>query len=136
MVLRSGSMNAIRNSEVTRSRAAGHQAFIRNPLTVVGMFAGVAEVSGVWVLPRLSLDLQGAFIWFVMLFPALLVLAFFLTLNFNPKCLYAPGDFRDDAAFIDTIGGTRQQTAMDIRARQRTAKEAVAVADQDEASAI
>lgn len=35
------------------------------------------------VLPVLSGTIQETFVWYVMLFPVLLVLAFFLTLNFN-----------------------------------------------------
>ena len=104
---------------------AKRSAFIRNPLTVVGVFAGVAEVSGVWVLPKLSYELQSTFIWFVMVFPALLVVLFFVTLNFNPRCLYAPSDFRDDAAFMDTIAGTRRLTAREQEGRDMTATEVV-----------
>ncbi|MGH9462075.1 MAG: hypothetical protein ACRD1X_12710 [Vicinamibacteria bacterium] len=78
-------------------------AFIRNPLTVVGVFAGLAEVSGAWVLPKLPAEIQGDFVWFVMLFPGLLVVLFFLTLNFNHKCLYAPSDYRADEAFMELI---------------------------------
>jgi hypothetical protein len=69
-------------------------AFIRNPLTVVGVFAGIAEVSGAVVLPMLSGEVQEKFVWFVMGLPVLLIAAFFLTLNLNPKCLYAPSDYR------------------------------------------
>ena len=98
-------------------------AFIKNPLTVVGVFAGVAEVSGVWVLPKLSPELQQMFVWFLMLFPALLVVLFFLTLNFNPKCLYAPSDYRDDAAFMNTIAGAPRFTAQELRKIDRTASE-------------
>jgi hypothetical protein len=88
-------------------------AFIRNPLTVVGVFAGLAELSGALVLPKLPPPVQEYFIWFVMGFPALLVVLFFLTLNFNHKCLYAPSDYRDDEAFLAGI----KQIQKDIYAR-------------------
>lgn len=35
-----------------------------------------------------------------MLFPVLLILLFFLTLNFNHKVLYSPGDFQDERHFV------------------------------------
>jgi hypothetical protein len=70
-----------------------HIKLIKNPLTVVGLFSSIAEVAGTIVLLKLPPELQSLFIWFVMLFPVLLVVAFFLTLNFNPTVLYAPSDF-------------------------------------------
>ncbi len=44
--------------------------------------------------------------WFVMGFPALLLLLFFGTLNFNAKVLYAPSDFQDEENFLNTLLGT------------------------------
>ena len=35
---------------------------ISNPLTVVGVFCGLAEVSGVLVLPSLPPEIQGVFV--------------------------------------------------------------------------
>jgi len=75
-------------------------SIIRNPLTIIAIFAGLAEVVGTVVLAHLDKDLQSIFIWFVMAFPTTLVLAFFVTLNFNHSVLYAPSDFRDDDAFL------------------------------------
>jgi hypothetical protein len=74
--------------------------FIRNPLTVIGVFAGLSEMMALWVLPKLQAAAADIFLWFVMGFPVLLVVAFFVTLNFNHKCLYAPSDYRGDEAFI------------------------------------
>lgn len=73
---------------------------IRNPLTIIAIFAGIAEISGTAVLPLIDSSLQAIFIWFVMLFPVGLVAAFFATLNLNHAVLYAPSDFRNDDAFL------------------------------------
>jgi hypothetical protein len=73
---------------------------INNPLTIIAIFAALAEVAGTVALGLVEKELQITFIWFVMLFPALLVLLFFLTLNFNPKVLYAPSDFKSDESFL------------------------------------
>ena len=73
---------------------------IKNPLTVIAMFAAIAEVSGAIVLPFIAAENQATYIWFLMIFPGLLVLVFFLTLNFNHKVLYAPSDWKDEANFF------------------------------------
>lgn len=76
---------------------------ISNPLTLIAVFASLSEIAGTVVLPGLEPAVQALFVWFVMLFPCGLVLLFFLTLNFNAKVLYAPGDFSDEANFLKAL---------------------------------
>ena len=59
---------------------------IQNPLTVVGLFAGTAEIAGTTVLPLVSESIQNIFIWYVMGFPILLVVLFLLLLILIQKC--------------------------------------------------
>ena len=73
---------------------------ISNPLTVIAIFAAITEVMGIGVLPFVSDANQPTFIWFLIIFPVLLICAFFLTLNFNHKVLYAPSDYREDKSFL------------------------------------
>jgi len=73
---------------------------IKNPLTVIAIFAGIAEVSGTVVLPFISENNQLTFIYFLIIFPSILVTLFFLTLNFNNKALYAPSDFNNEENYI------------------------------------
>jgi hypothetical protein len=73
---------------------------ISNPLTVIAIFAGLAEVSGTAVLPFIGEANQVTYVWFLIIFPAYLVGLFFLTLNFNPRVLYAPSDFRDEENYM------------------------------------
>lgn len=73
---------------------------ISNPLTIIAIFAGLAEISGTAVLPLLKDESQLLYVWFLMGFPILLIVLFFLTLNFNHKVLYAPSDFRDEDNFL------------------------------------
>lgn len=73
---------------------------IKNPLTIIGIFAGIVEISANLVLPFLEESQQSIYIWFLMLFPAGLVIAFFITLNFNHVRLYAPSDYTDDKGFM------------------------------------
>lgn len=73
---------------------------IKNPLTIIAIFAGIAEVSGTTVIAFLQLGQQEIFIWFLIFFPTLLIVLFFITLNFNPKVLYAPSDFENQDHFM------------------------------------
>lgn len=72
---------------------------IKNPLTIIAIFAGIVEVSSTTVLPFIGDSVQAIYIWFLMLFPSLLVLTFFITLNWNSKVLYAPSDFQTDDGY-------------------------------------
>lgn len=72
---------------------------IKNPLTVVAIFAALAEVSGTIVLPLLEKDTQQTYVWFLMCFPIFLVAVFFLVLYKKHHVLYAPTDFKDDETF-------------------------------------
>lgn len=76
---------------------------ISNPLTIVAIFSGIAEVAGTIVLPFVNSELQNIFIWYVMLFPVALVILFFLTWNFNAKVLYAPNDFLDENNYMEAL---------------------------------
>lgn len=62
---------------------------VNNPLTIIAIFAALAEVAGTVAIAVVDRSLQSAFLWFVMGFPVTLVVLFFVTLNWNPKVLYA-----------------------------------------------
>lgn len=74
---------------------------IKNPLTVIAIFAALAEVSGTVVLPFLDKETQHVYVWFLMCFPILLVAIFFFVLFKKHHVLYAPTDFKDDKTFTD-----------------------------------
>lgn len=82
---------------------------IKNPLTVIAMFAAIAEISGTTVLPFIESDNQSIYIWFLMIFPMFLVGIFFITLNFNHKVLYAPSDYKNEDNFLKSIGKATAQ---------------------------
>lgn len=73
---------------------------VKNLLTIIAIFAGIAEVSGTIVLPFITEGNQAVFVWFLMIFPSLLVAVFFLTLNFNSKALYAPSDYQNEDNYL------------------------------------
>ena len=78
---------------------------VKNPLTMIAIFAGLAEMAATAVLPILTGAVQSTFVWYVMFFPVFLVVCFFITLNFNHKVLYAPSDFKDERHFFDELRG-------------------------------
>lgn len=76
---------------------------VKNPLTIIAIFSGIAEISGTAVLPLVAAENQKLFIWFLMIFPTYLVSLFFFTLHKKPSALYAPSDFTDEGNYMATI---------------------------------
>ena len=74
---------------------------VNNPLTIIAIFAGLAEVSGTIVLPLLQHNTQAVYVWFLIVFPTVLVGVFFYVLYHKHQVLYAPSDYRDDSTFKD-----------------------------------
>lgn len=108
---------------------------VNNPLTIIAIFAGLAEVAGTIALGIVDKSLQSTFVWFVMGFPVVLVLFFFLTLNFNPSVLYAPSDFENEEFFYKMIAGKHKldeefQNIIDLinKSKDEITKEAVSKA--------
>ncbi|MGP4725220.1 hypothetical protein ACSV5S_11150 [Agrobacterium deltaense] len=77
---------------------------IKNPLTVIAMFAALAEVSGTAVLPFVGEDAQLFYVKFLSLFPCLIVGLFFYTLWKYPRNLYAPSDYSNENNFVSALG--------------------------------
>lgn len=124
----------------TGAKQVREQSVIRNPLTVIAIFAGIAEVSGTIVLPLLPVQHQTTFMWFVMGFPCLLVSMFFATLWKKHEVLYAPSDFRDDSGFLEAqrrrteIAALRDKFIEDIEFSIPTADASNSVEATEEAS--
>lgn len=78
---------------------------ISNPLTIIAVFAALAEINATVSIGLVDKTLQATFIWFVILFPTLLIILFFVTLNFNTKVIYAPSDYKDDNSFHKMLIG-------------------------------
>lgn len=67
-----------------------HHLKIRDPLTVIAIFSMLTEASAAVSLPYIHSEHQGVYVWFLIVFPSILVTLFFITLNFNNKTLYSP----------------------------------------------
>lgn len=94
---------------------------VKNPLTVIAIFAGIAEISGTAVLPLIAPDNQALYIWFLMLFPFALISLFFLTLNFNHRVLYAPSDFRDEDNFVNILKKSTYSEVLEYKEKETDA---------------
>ncbi|WP_175618926.1 hypothetical protein [Paenibacillus odorifer] len=95
---------------------------VQNPLTIIAIFAGIAEVTGTTVLLGLPLEIQRIFVWFAMTFPILLVTAFFIVLYKKRDALYAPSDYKDEKYFIDLLNDNKQ-TIKEVNDLIKDAKE-------------
>lgn len=80
--------------------ASSRRSPVRNPLTLMAVFAGLAEVAATVALPRLHGHVQTIFALFTVGFPLSIVLPFFFFLWYRPQNLYAPGDYRQDPAHL------------------------------------
>ena len=76
---------------------------VSNPLTIIALFAALAEIAGTVAIKLVAPEIQSTFIWFVMLFPVLIAVLFFATLNFNAKVLYAPSDFKNEENYLTVL---------------------------------
>lgn len=102
---------------------------VGNPLTIIAIFAGIAEISGTAVLPFITTEIQQTYFWFLIIFPTLLVVLFFVTLNFNNRVLYAPSDFREDESFFRTLTPQERRQKLEVEAKE---VQAVPLADNEE----
>jgi hypothetical protein len=76
---------------------------IKNPLTLIGLFAGLSEVAMSVVLIKLPSELQNTFMWFVIGYTILLTIAFFFILYKKPQVFYGPFDYKDDKSYLETL---------------------------------
>lgn len=92
---------------------------VSNPLSLIAYFAGISESVTIAALPFLANSPQPVpdpLVWFASLFPVLIVILFFITLNYNHRVLYAPGDFEDQSHFLEVLGSTysKPENASDL----------------------
>lgn len=90
---------------------------IKNPLTIIAIFAAIAEISGTLVLPFIAPQNQAVYVWFLIVFPVLLIILFFATLNFNHRVLYAPSDYQNEDNFVKSLQpATYAEKALQVEA--------------------
>ncbi len=77
--------------------------YIKNPLTIIGIFALLTEAISAIVLGHLNETQKSVFLCFIIFFPIYLVFMFFRTLTKFPQCLYTPSDYQDENNWVKTI---------------------------------
>lgn len=85
----------------------------KNPLGIIALFISLIYGFACLVLSTSLKNLQGQverlpLIWFIIIFPALILIGFiFLVVQHHEK-LYAPSDYKDEANFIRTLDAKNQ----------------------------
>jgi len=74
---------------------------VSNPLTIIAIFAGLAEALATIALVQLPPEIQSIFVYFVMAFPSGIVVLFFYVLYFKNTVLYAPSDYADQNHYLE-----------------------------------
>lgn len=77
---------------------------IKNPLVLIAVFASLSEIAMTVTLLRLPESIQLVFVWFVMVFPIILVGGFFFVLYRKPAALFSPADYEQDEMYLNSIG--------------------------------
>src|SRR5713226_355245 len=76
----------------------------QNPLAVIASLIAVVEIAFAYPVTVLSDTNQTILVVFLVSFPVLLLLCFFLTVWFRPGHLYSPKDYSKDESFLEGIG--------------------------------
>jgi hypothetical protein len=80
----------------------------RNPLGIIGLFISLIYGFACLVLGISLNNLHGSeerlpLIWFIILFPVLILIAFTYLVIYHHKKLYAPSDYKDEKNFVNTF---------------------------------
>jgi len=76
----------------------------KNPLGIISLFVFFIEAIATVSL-NIAIDTEyiGHIVWFIILFPTLIVILFFITLWIKRESLYSPMEFRDDDSFLGLL---------------------------------
>lgn len=76
---------------------------IANPMTIIALFVGLTEIGFGIASSKIPANLQIYFIVFLILFPTLCAIGFFVVLYFRPHHFYGPSDFRNDESYLAIV---------------------------------
>ena len=80
----------------------------RNPLGIIALFIfliyGMTAIVLGWSAEVLALDNQTRLVWFMVIFPVIVLIVFFWLVTRHHTKLYGPGDFRSDDSFLRGVG--------------------------------
>jgi tetratricopeptide (TPR) repeat protein len=76
----------------------------RNPLGVIALFVFLIETMATVSLHAVAEKPYAAIlVWFIVIFPSVIAVLFFVLLAFRREALYGPMDYRDDGTFSDLL---------------------------------
>lgn len=90
------------------------KSIAKSPLSIIAIFAAMIEASALASLPLLEEEAQYIYTWFLIGFPPLLTVLFFITLNFNARALYSPSDYENQQHFLEPSKAVEEQQAVNI----------------------
>ena len=99
----------------------------RNPLGILALFIFFMHsisTLAIWS-DQLSMDQRNILVWFVVLYPCLVLATFFRLVAYHHEKLYAPNDFQKDSSFLKTVrmSVSDQKTELGKEAEIATASE-------------
>lgn len=85
----------------------------RNPLGIIALFVSLIYGFACLVLSTSLNNLEGLverlpLIWFIIVFPCLILLIFTFLVIYHHKKLYAPGDYKDEKNFVNAFIGNKE----------------------------
>lgn len=89
------------------------QGLTKNPLGIIALFVSLIYGFACLVLGTSLNNFQGAaerlpLIWFIILFPVLILIAFTYLVIYHHKKLYAPSDYKDENNFVNAFVGNKE----------------------------
>ncbi len=96
--------------------------FFKNPIGVIGIFLVLTEAIASTVIVKSNLnDFQNTIlVIFVVLFPCLVLWAFYLLVTKHHKKLYSPSDYKDEQNFVNTYNSNTQKNESVIIDKEAT----------------
>lgn len=101
------------------------QRLARNPLGIIALF--IVLVYGIAALllgssgDKLGADQRWLVVWFLVLFPVVVLLVFYRLVTLHHAKLYAPTDYRDETLFFRTLPPERQKARIEFEVHEAEA---------------
>ena len=92
------------------------KGFAKNPLGIIALFISLIYGFACLVLSTASSNLEPneriPLIWFLVLFPIIIMLSFLFLVTKHHRKLYGPSDFKDEKIFLETIDIKTQKSVL------------------------
>ncbi|MBQ7954166.1 MAG: hypothetical protein IJ282_00290 [Lachnospiraceae bacterium] len=85
--------------------------FFKNPIGVIGIFLVLVEAIASFVIVQSTLEKSQntILVWFIVLFPCLVLGVFYLLVTKHHEKLYSPSDYRDEQNFMKSYNNTTRK---------------------------